>query len=286
MRDVEELQLPASRGHDVRSRAARSWYVNWFGRLLARSGPVRKLRVMVAAWRRDMSNLLRFGPGGPRFGELIWVDTSEIRSAVRAPEGVPVHLASALVVDTAELEKTPLFGSRQFDSCVERWCLDVPWEQTLDYQTVRESVLRGERWSGCENFADVALKYKLLDRLFAQASEEERLRTRKELDRHAYREYGGIQVCIGKEGRLYLLENGGFHRLAVAWLLGFPRIPAQLGLVDREALQFLDLYRQNVPLATGVHLPLLEGPAPLAGTGATPEEGVEASLEGEKTRQS
>ena len=50
-----------------------------------------------------------------------------------------------------------------------------------------------------------------------------------------YREMDGIFVHVGRSGDI-IFGGGGAHRLAIAQGLKLERVPAQLGVVHREAL--------------------------------------------------
>jgi len=103
------------------------------------------------------------------------------------------------------------------------------------------SIRRGEDWAGCRTVEDLHRRYQALDEMFRQTKAIGRLKTRKELDASAFREEGGILVCIGARGEPLLYD--GFHRLAAALVLNLTLIPAQLGYVDARALDSLAKYR-------------------------------------------
>jgi len=135
-----------------------------------------------------------------------------------------------------DLKDTP-----RIKSCVAHWVDGVPWEATKDHQVMLDSIQRGEDWAGCRTEVDLRLRYRALDEMFQQSRAIGRLKTRKELDTRAFREEGGILVCIGARGEPLLYD--GFHRLAAALVLNLPLIPAQLGYVDEHALDSLAKYR-------------------------------------------
>ena len=68
-----------------------------------------------------------------------------------------------------------------------------------------------------------------------------RLKTMNELKNNSFREEGGILVCIGPNGKPLLFD--GFHRFAMSLILNLQIIPAQLGYVDKSAIDYLDNYR-------------------------------------------
>lgn len=56
------------------------------------------------------------------------------------------------------------------------------------------------------------------------------------------RELGGIEIHIGPEGEPIFGDSGN-HRLAMALVLGLPRIPAMLGFVHEDGFGRLADYR-------------------------------------------
>ncbi len=79
-------------------------------------------------------------------------------------------------------------------------------------------------------------RYQALDELFELVASERRLRRQVELNSRSFRELNGVYVHIGRNAEV-LFAGGGFHRLAIARVLGLETIPAQLGVVHEEALE-------------------------------------------------
>jgi hypothetical protein len=104
-----------------------------------------------------------------------------------------------------------------------------------------DAIRRGDDWAGCTTEEDLRRRYQALDDMFEQARTSRRLKMRGELDSSAFREEGGVLVCVGAGGEPLLYD--GFHRLAAALILDLPLIPAQLGYVDEGALESLPRYR-------------------------------------------
>jgi hypothetical protein len=200
-----------------------------------------KARVKRAVLRsRDLANRLRYGAGAPRYAELIWVRPGDIRHALVGHSNYVK--CSAKVIDIeAHFRQTDLDDTPRMQSSRAHWVEGVPWHETRDHEVMLEAIRAGKDWAGCRTEEDLDRRYRKLDEIFDATRSSGRLRTRKELDPRAFREEGGILVCIGRNGEPLLYD--GFHRLAIAKILDLPIIPAQLGYVDRAAVGRLEPYR-------------------------------------------
>lgn len=195
---------------------------------------------------RDLRNRSLYGPDAPKVAERIWVEPKAVEWSIKVlPEGVSTRNSSALVVDyrAAGVVEVPLMNWPQMRSCYQHWCEGLPWEETEDYADLRRAVEARRKMAGCRTHDDIRQRFKWLDDLFAAVARGEMFKTRKELHRWNFREHGGIQIGIDAEGRPALVRGCGFHRLAVAKILNLPRIPAQIGLVDVNAIGLLGQFR-------------------------------------------
>jgi hypothetical protein len=196
---------------------------------------------------RDRRNRTAYGPSAPRVAERIWVEPRTVEWSIRVlPKGVSTRNSSALVVDYAQagIVEVPLMSWPQIRSSYQHWCEGVPWEETEDYANLRKDVERRGSAAGCQTLDDVRRRFAWLDELFASVARGDVLKSRKELHRWNFREHGGIQIGLDGLGRPTLVKGCGFHRLAIAKILNLPRIPAQIGVVDVNAIGLLDRFRQ------------------------------------------
>jgi hypothetical protein len=190
---------------------------------------------------RDVTNRLRYGRAAPRYAELIWVDPRHIQWALVGRSDYATCSGRVIDID-AELRRTSVHDTPRVRSSMARWVDGEPWERTADYRVMLDAIRAGKDWAGCRTEADLARRFAALDQLFDDTRSAGRLLARKELDPRAFREEGGILVCIGSGGEPLLYD--GFHRFAIALILGLPVMPAQLGYVDRRAVGQLDRYRR------------------------------------------
>jgi hypothetical protein len=189
---------------------------------------------------RDITNILRYGPTAPRYAERIWVRPKAIQHVLVGRSDYATCSGRVTRIEHP-FRLTDLHGTPRMQSCFAHWVDGVPWEETKDHRVMLEAIRQGKDWAGCKSEEDLRRRYEALDDVFQQTRSSRRLKTRKELDPGAYREEGGVLVCIGSNGEPLLYD--GFHRLAIAWILALPVIPAQLGYVDERAIDTLQRYR-------------------------------------------
>jgi hypothetical protein len=112
------------------------------------------------------------------------------------------------------------------------------WHQTELYRRVMDEISQGHVRYGCKNSGQYEAKCRALDAMFehirrsgyrAQAGiarDEEDL----------YKAEDEISVCVGRHGDL-LFEDGR-HRLAMAKILGLPRVPIKITMVHKQWHRF------------------------------------------------
>ena len=205
-----------------------------------------QVHILHRAVLRDRENRQRFGPLAPKFAELLWVDPRKIDYCLaRLPAGVTPRTASALVVDfrTAGIAYKPFSETVQFRSCYQHWCCGVPWEETDDFINSMRKVTALRIGVSRMTKSMARKRYLALDKLYAEAKETRSFKTQKQLKPWNFREFGGIQISIDSSGTVTLVRASGMHRLSIAKILGLELIPAQIGLVDVQAVGFVESLR-------------------------------------------
>jgi hypothetical protein len=230
----------------------------------------------------DFHNIARFGTLGPVAYERIWVNPQEVTVTIPDPAeiGVPrdgkdftrllelrtysTRLAGK-VIDT-EFDKftlVPLNRIKKIEACRKRWEHGLGWEDAgaIDALMFKIKALR-HHMSGCRTREDVLRRYRLLDRIFAEVHAAGGFSDQARREMLFRRDPDGIQIHVGPKGQL-IFGAHGTHRLAMALVLGLPKIPASLGFVHRSALGHLPKLRVRPP----DHL-RQRGAGAVAGTGA------------------
>ncbi len=196
-------------------------------------------------FQRDLYNKLKYGLKAPIIHERIWVDPKDVKTMLKPSEvkritGLTRKYASGFVIDWDEVERTrPVKGEFKFQYCVKHWVEGVSWEELGVIEFLKKNSKKHRR----KTEEELIERFKMLDEAFEEIKKEGRLKTMKELNPDNYREYDGILIHIGKDGEPFFGSCGN-HRLAMAIILGFEKIPAWIGLVDKDSIKYLDMYRE------------------------------------------
>lgn len=205
--------------------------------------PLNKLKKKVPVIRRDVSNRIKYGRSAPLFHELIWVDPGKVntiifRDEIKRVTGMNRTDSSAFVVDWDRVMHTaPLMDQYRIQYCFKHWQEGLPWEELGVFDHMETTKKYGNL-----PLKTIKSRFDMLDRAFEEARKTGRLKTRKEIHPSNFREKDGVLIHIGKDGEPFFGGNG-FHRLAIAKVLKLKTIPACIGIVDKDAIQYLDRYR-------------------------------------------
>jgi hypothetical protein len=189
---------------------------------------------------RDVVNRLRFGPSAPQSDELIWVRPRDVTHWYQADpaSGAPKFRRrhSGLVAGGDWDQSRKPFGSQiKLDSIRDHFERGVPWQKTDLFDWMLRQIDEKGRADDCYNRDDLMERYKRLDTIYDEARRTGHLRPHGSVNR-TRGEHGGIFVHIARDGTP-LRDGGGMHRFAIAYILDLPKIPAQLGVLHRDALE-------------------------------------------------
>ena len=223
-----------------------------------------RIRQRVRRLANDAAKFARFGPGYPRAFEALTVETSRIRQAIVHPleagcapsdpryaalerSFAAARAARTRVVDPSlmrHLVPVDLDTLVKMRCCIAHWRDGQTWEQTGIFDLMMAKIAHsGRPQSGCRTIADVRARYARLDRIFETVRRGGALRGADGSQRHGGRAVpDGIEIHIAADGAP-IFGNRGHHRLAMARVLGLPRIPAMLGFVHEQAVTHLPGYR-------------------------------------------
>ncbi len=204
---------------------------------------LRKTKRQLVYWKRDLSNIIRYGTEAPRHLELIYVNPADVTRCIPWSEGnrVGLHLSGQVVhaVEWDEVAES-VAESTNVNRLIAHWVDKVPWEDLGNYRYVMREVKK-RPVEGCFTPEDVVERYRRLDHMFAEAKRTGRLKTRGEVDPAALREEGGVLMHIGPCGEP-IFGGVGVHRFTVARILNIP-LPCMVGAVDRSALDQYPKFR-------------------------------------------
>jgi hypothetical protein len=196
----------------------------------------------VYAALRDTINRSSFGPGAPRFAELLWVDPTEVQLYARKGSSL---WQSATIIDQSLISSRHLGidGDPVLTAAIARWQEGMSWEQTGEIERMMRAITRHGERGGCRTKQDIVRRCARLDKLFETIAREGRLRTQSELSNRRFREIGGIGIDIGPNGTLIRSSNGR-HRFAIARILGLKTIPVRIGTVHPSSVGLLPALRR------------------------------------------
>lgn len=121
-----------------------------------------------------------------------------------------------------------------YHSTYERYIRDVSWDKTPEFQRMLNCIAHYGVEDGCRTYDDLMARFARLDRFVAEIVNTNRLKSQRELYPYFhYREYGGLEIGIGRRGELIKL-SGGLHRLAIAKVFNLPFIPVCPILVHED----------------------------------------------------
>lgn len=190
---------------------------------------------------RDVLNRLRYGRGAPQSDELLWIDPAAVRFHYDPDpaSGAPRFRRSdsGKVVDGDwDLSRHAIGQGIKYRAVLARYRDGLPWHETGLYDEMLARIARDGVADGCRSLADIERRYARLDDAVEEIRRSGGMAPRATLPGKAFRrEHGGVLVHVGRDGAL-LRAGGGQHRFAIAVALELPRMPAQLGVVHRQAV--------------------------------------------------
>lgn len=211
------------------------------GNILKR--PFRRLRKRLFVVRRDWTNRIQYGRSAPLYMERIWVDPREVKSLVPREEikrvtGMSREEASGYVINWEEIRETvPVLEQYRIQYCLKHWVDGISWKELGVYEFMSTTKKYGN-----DPKSRIVARFQMLDEAFEEAKQRGRLKTRQELDPLNFREQDGILIHIGRDG-IPCFGGNGFHRLGIALALNLKKIPACIGVVDRQVIPDLNRYR-------------------------------------------
>ena len=202
---------------------------------------------------RDLTNRLRFGADAPQSDERLYADPRAIvtRYHPDLKAGAPKfrrNQSGQVLAGNWDLSTRPVEDNLKLQSCRMHFEDGVDWHDTPLIQRMKQQIEAGEVPDECKTLEEIEMRYSRLDRIFEQTRDSGRLKPREETPDSYRREHGGILVHVARDGTM-LRAGGGSHRFAVAWILGLPEIPVQLGVIHREAVRRGFLKTLRLPLS-------------------------------------
>lgn len=186
-------------------------------------------------------NRLLYGASAPISDECIFVDPRSITHRYvpdRQASARNFRRADSGLILAGDWDRSigPIDGEPKRTACFRHFCDGVPWDETGIYDYMLTRIERFGSFDGVQTRGEIEARYRRMDKLYEEIQRDGRMKTRKELPNYFRREYGGIVLHIRRDGSV-LKGRGANHRLAIAHLLDLREIPAQIGVVHRDAVR-------------------------------------------------
>ncbi len=193
----------------------------------------------------NIKNRIIYGPLAPKFAETIWINPIDVKYKVLIPQfGNYDWMISGEVVESSlPIEQAiPITENQIVRSCIDHWVNYTPWKETTHYKYLLDVIMEKGRYKHYKSIEDIEKRYLKLDEIFKQAKQERRLIPNSKKNCLLYRKVEST-IHIGPKGEL-IKGSGGMHRFAIAYILKI-KYPAQIGLVHKSAITYLNELRKN-----------------------------------------
>jgi len=127
----------------------------------------------------------------------------------------------------------PIKDTLPFKLALEKLSSGKSWEDVGEYNRLREIIKILGSCDHCKTQDDIDARYAKMDVMIEEVHAQGKLKTRQEFGHVLFRELGGINVGIGRDGTFIKLQ-GGTHRLAVAVHFDLPVLPICLRIVHED----------------------------------------------------
>lgn len=191
-------------------------------------------KLRLKGYSRDFYNYLRWRENAPKSFQLIHIDPCRIAYVLNDP--IPRKKSGSVVDSDWDLDVSPVSELPKISACRSHFMHHVPWEQSGAWEIMAAMFETKRAPDNCNTWEDVQRRYARLDELYMYLKNGGRFKTQAELPRkNKFRERGGVHVHFNRFAEP-VFGAGGCHRLAIAQILQLPSIPAQLGVVHKQAI--------------------------------------------------
>lgn len=167
--------------------------------------------------------------------QLYWVDPKEIlMGRCKVDKYCTQHLKDKFIQD-GEWDQDLV---NPLEHSIVRTAFNVSnsktdWKISGEYLRMKNLLDSYGYFDNCNSMSDIEKRYNDLDKMLAEVKSEGRIRCRKNLRRFNFRELGGMEVAVGRNGEIIKIGDGQ-HRLGIALALGVKKVPVSVALVHKE----------------------------------------------------
>ncbi|SDK80049.1 hypothetical protein SAMN05661010_00129 [Modicisalibacter muralis] len=192
-------------------------------------------RMLFATFGRDFYNIIKYGLSAPRHSQLFYLDPREVRQTVNSKDWRRNDTGKIEDGDW-DLRVNNINDVKKVRMVKERILKGLTWEEVGAYRHMQELLEKHSFYDDCKSLDDVYLRYERVDKIIEALRSGGDYFKRLDISRGNFRESGGVYIHIGRNGE-YIFGRGGCHRLAIAQALGIKKIPAQVGVVHKIAVE-------------------------------------------------
>lgn len=205
-------------------------------------------------YRRDLQNVLSYGLGAPKSCQLMYCRPNDVlhhstyvdlllpdhcatipKRFAKHPNVLKEKMMQVVAAGDWDQHHMPFSDVQIYKLTFEKLATGQSWEEVGEFARMEELIRIKGGSDGCKNRADIEQRYARMDALVEDIRRERQLKTRKELGDVRFREMGGINIAIGRDGTFIKLQ-GGTHRLAIAAYFDLPAVPVCLHIVHKECV--------------------------------------------------
>lgn len=200
------------------------------------------VRRRLAIGYRDCKNLLFYGFKAPLFAERIYINQRNCK--VYCTKWNREYTGRVIGGDW-DLGLQPIERHPKFEYCVRHWVNGLSWQASGAYDLMKKLIdEKGGRVDDCLTFEDIKQRYERLDQIFFEVKHDMKVLPQQVHQPGGFRESGGVYVHINRNNDP-VFGGGGVHRFAITKILELDWIPAQLGVVHKEAIKKWIVYRNS-----------------------------------------
>ncbi|MBT7901588.1 MAG: hypothetical protein HN601_11675, partial [Candidatus Marinimicrobia bacterium] len=107
------------------------------------------------------------------------------------------------------------------------------WKLSGEYSRMNDLISSYNYFDNCNSIDDVEKRYNELDKILSEVKSEKNIKCRKNLRRFNFRELGGMEVAVGRNGEIIKIGDGQ-HRLGIALAFGIEEVPVSIILVHKK----------------------------------------------------
>lgn len=203
----------------------------------------------------DARNRILFGADAPKQFQLVYCLPNDIKYISLSSAEPTFPFSKFISGGDWDKQKVPLTpysneGGREWHSTPkdeqdrlaainaskQKIALKRSWQEVGEYQRLLDGITKDGQKDGFRSLQELEKRFKDLDVIISEFKSGEKYLSQNELYGISFRELGGLNVALDRDGAMIFLHSDGHHRLGVAQQLQLPCIPVCLSLVHWDCV--------------------------------------------------